>query len=290
MTSTVGVYVDATLGGGGHAEAILQSAPNALLIGIDADEDAIEHSRRKLHGYEERVRLFKANFRELNKVLASAGIEHLDGVLFDLGVSSYQLDVPEKGFSYRTDERLDMRMDRTQSLDAFEVVNHYREDQLALILRNYGEEPASRRIARAITYARERQTIETTADLAAVISEVVVGRNLVKCLSRVFQALRIEVNDELGSLRQGLYDGVKLLRRGGRVVVISYHSLEDRIVKQIFHELSTTKIPSGHKLVADRVVEPQVNVLTKKPLMADRGEIMKNRRARSAKLRAAEKR
>lgn len=281
--------MDTTLGGDGHSEAILQLAPNALLIGIDADEDAIKYSGLRLQSYTDRVRLFKANFRELRNVLASAGIEQLDGVLFDLGVSSHQLDVPEKGFSYRTNERLDMRMDRTQTLDAFQVLNHYREDQLADIFYNYGEEPASRRIARAIAYARERQTIDTTADLAAIITEVVVG-NPVKSLSRVFQALRIEVNDELGSLRQGLYDAVSLLRQGGRIVVISYHSLEDRIVKKVFHELSVTRIPSGHKLVADRVVEPQLKVLTKKPLVAERSEIINNRRARSAKLRAAEKR
>ncbi len=281
--------MDTTLGGGGHSEAILQLAPNALLIGIDADEDAIKYSGLRLQSYTDRVRLFKANFRELRNVLASAGIEQLDGVLFDLGVSSYQLDVPEKGFSYRTNERLDMRMDRTQTLDAFQVLNHYREDQLVDIFYNYGEEPASRRIARAIAYARERQTIDTTADLAAIITEIVAG-NPVKSLSRVFQALRIEVNDELGSLRQALYNAVSLLRQRGRIVVISYHSLEDRIVKKIFHELSVTRIPSGHKLVADRVVEPQLKVLTKKPLVAERSEIINNRRARSAKLRAAEKR
>jgi 16S rRNA (cytosine1402-N4)-methyltransferase len=289
VTSTSGIYVDATLGGGGHTEFLLASFPQAHVIGIDLDEKAIEYTRQRLGAYESRLKVFRANFRELKSILFRAKVYTVDGFLFDLGVSSYQVDNPEKGFSYRFDAALDMRMDTTQQQSAATVINTYSQDQLENIFRSYGEDPLARRIARAVVRAREKKRIVTTGDLADVIRSVTRGMNAMKTLSRIFQAIRIEVNDELGSLQQSLHDCVSLLRAGGRVVVISYHSLEDRIVKHVFQELSATTRRSTHRLIADQSVEPKMRILTKRPITPEPMEIASNRRARSAKLRAAER-
>ncbi|MEK6755041.1 MAG: 16S rRNA (cytosine(1402)-N(4))-methyltransferase RsmH [Bacteroidota bacterium] len=290
VTSTGGVYVDATLGGGGHAEAILRRLdPTGKLVGIDADSDAIHIASAKLSPFGEQVILVHENFRNISSALSQRGFNQANGILFDLGVSSYQLDEPSKGFSFRSDDRLDMRMDRSQTLDAREVVNRYNERELADVFWKYGEERASRAIARAIARHRRRSAIETTGDLTGIVRSVAGDRFLVKSLARIFQAIRIEVNDELDNLRQALGQAITILTGGGRLVVISYHSLEDRIVKEMLKDAAATSRASGTKLVADTRVEPRLKILTKKPIQASEEEVQNNPRARSAKLRAAEK-
>jgi len=284
------VIVDATLGGGGHAEAILDRLQaGGVLLGLDADKDAIEFSSRRLKRFGGRAVLRQDNFRNIKPVLSELGFSKAAGVLFDLGVSSFQLDEPTKGFSYRSDERLDMRMDRRQDLSAREVVNDYDEARLADLLWKYGEERLSRKIAKAIVLSRRKAAIDTTGRLEQVVRSVVVGRFAQKSLSRVFQAIRIEVNNELENLRQALHETTGLLETGGRLVVIAYHSLEDRIVKETMTKAAASRIPSGSKLVADTEVQPLMRILTKKPVLARHEEVQKNPRARSAKLRAAEK-
>ena len=290
ITTTGGVYVDATLGGGGHAEAILQRLdPTGILTALDTDPDAIQVSTGRLARFGNQAILVQENFRSLSSVLSQRGFDRINGILFDLGVSSYQIDEPSKGFSFRADERLDMRMDRRQAHDAHELVNRCDERELADILWKYGEERASRAIARAITRHRERSTIETTGQLAAIVESVVGDRFLVKTLARVFQALRIEVNKELENLQSALDQSIPILSPGGRIVVISYHSLEDRIVKETFKRAAAKSYASGNKLVPDLKVEPSLKILTKKPIQASTVEKQNNPRARSAKLRAAEK-
>ena len=290
ITTAGGVYVDATLGGGGHAESILQRLnPTGMLVGLDADPDAIQFATSRLSSYQGRAVLFHSNFRDISAALKQRGIEHVSGILFDLGVSSYQLDEPSRGFSFRTDDRLDMRMDRTQALDARTIVNQYEERELSDILWMYGEERASRRVARAIVHHRTRSPLQTTGELTALVKGIVGERFLVKSLARVFQALRIEVNNELTNLETALAQAIALLESGGRLVVISYHSLEDRIVKDTLKREAASVQPSGNKLVPDIPLQPKVKILTKKPIEATDEECRRNPRSRSAKLRVAEK-
>ena len=290
ITSTDGIYVDATLGGGGHAESILQRLdPTGMLVGFDADPDAIQFAAARLSGFRERVTLVHDNFRNISAALAQREISHISGIVFDLGVSSYQIDEPSRGFSFRGDDRLDMRMDPSQALDARAVINQYEEAELADIFWKYGEERASRSIARTIVRQRSGTAVETTGELVALIKSVVGERFLIKTLARIFQALRIEVNRELESLQDALGQAVSLLNPGARVVVISYHSLEDRIVKETFKRDAALVRPSGNKLVPDTELVPKLRILTKKPLEATIEESRRNPRSRSAKLRAAEK-
>lgn len=290
ITAAGGVYVDATLGGGGHAESILQRLdPTGKLVGIDADLDAIHVATEKLSRYGDRCTAVHDNFRNLSSALSQRGFNQVNGILFDLGVSSYQLDERSKGFSFRSDDRLDMRMDRSQALNAREILNRYTEQELADLFWRYGEEKKSRAIARAIVRRRSASTIEATGDLAAIVRAVVGDRFLVKSLARVFQAIRIEVNNELENLRRGIEQAITVMTSGGRLVVISYHSLEDRIVKEAFRDAATSIRRSGSKLLPDARVEPRIKLLTKKPILASEEEVQENPRARSAKLRAAEK-
>lgn len=290
MTSSGGVYVDATLGGGGHAETILQRLdPTGMLVGLDADLDAIQFATSRLSAYPGRAVLVHSNFRDLSTALAQRGIDHVTGIVFDLGVSSYQLDEPSRGFSFRSDDRLDMRMDRTQALDAQTVISQYEEHELAEIFWMYGEERASRRIAHAIVRHRAQRPLQTTGELTALVREIVGERFLVKSLARVFQALRIEVNNELMNLEAALAQAISLLASGGRLVAISYHSLEDRIVKDTLKRESALFQPSGNKLVPDIPLQPRVKILTKKPIGATEAECSINPRSRSAKLRVAQK-
>lgn len=290
ITSTDGIYVDATLGGGGHAESILQRLdPTGMLVGFDADPDAIQFAATRLSSFGGRVTLVHDNFRNISAALAQREINHISGIVFDLGVSSYQIDEPSRGFSFRGDDRLDMRMDPSQALDARAVINQYEEAELADIFWQYGEERASRSIARTIVRQRSGTTVETTGELVALIKSVVGERFLIKTLARIFQALRIEVNRELESLQDALGQAVSLLNPGARVVVISYHSLEDRIVKETFKRDAALVRPSGNKLVPDTELVPKLRILTKKPLEATIEENRLNPRSRSAKLRAAEK-
>ncbi len=281
------IVVDGTTGGGGHAEKICERLPpEGRLVCFDADAEALAESKRRLTRYLDRVTFVHANFRNLKAEIQELGIDTIDGLLLDLGVSSYQLDEPSRGFSYRADEPLDMRMDQRQSRTARDVVNAYTRERLADVLFQFGEERASRRIASRIVAARP---LETTGDLALIVRGAVGGKNMVKSLARVFQALRIEVNDELGSLAQALADAVDILADQGRIVVISYHSLEDRIVKEYFKVESAASIPSGHKLIPDTPKVPRLRILTRRPLEPGDDEVTRNGRARSARLRVAER-
>ncbi|MEJ2696748.1 MAG: 16S rRNA (cytosine(1402)-N(4))-methyltransferase RsmH [Candidatus Sulfobium sp.] len=266
-----GLYVDATVGLGGHSEEILKMiGRNGRLIGIDRDDAALRIAGERLE--DPRVLLKKSRFSEMGDVIVPYG--KADGILFDLGVSMMQLRKLERGFSFLSDERLDMRMDRTQSLTAWEVVNHYSEKELIRVLKEYGEEPRAPRIARAIGRYRKEADIDTCSELAELISRSVGRRGRIHPATRTFQALRIEVNDEMRELQWGLNSSLNLLKSGGRMCVISYHSLEDRIVKNFIRENAR-----------GGALKP----LTKKPVTPGIKEIRENPSSRSAKMRGAER-
>jgi 16S rRNA (cytosine1402-N4)-methyltransferase len=287
ITDRGGVYVDCTVGGGGHAEKICEQLdPRGRLIGLDADAEALEESRNRLGRFGSQVTLVRCNFRHIASELEALGTRQTAGILLDLGVSSHQIDQAERGFSFRAEGRLDMRMDSRLPFTAHDVINGYSEEKLEEILREYGEERASRRIARALVRARP---VVTARDLNALIERCVGGRYLTKSLARVYQAIRIEVNGELESLRGALGSIPDVLGAGGRCVVIDYHSLEDRIVKEFFRQEAADRIPSPSKLMPDLPREPKLSILTRRPVTATEEEIRRNGRARSAKLRAAER-
>ena len=273
-------YLDCTVGYSGHAEKILEaSGSNSRLIGFDRDEVAIAASREKLARFGGRVLLFHGHFVDLKQHLTLSGISQVDGILFDLGVSSPQLEEPARGFSFQEDGPLDMRMDQSMSGTAAELVNRWPEAQLADTIFQFGEERFSRRIARAIVCARQRHLLATTKELVSVIEGAVPSNyrhGRLHCATRTFQALRIAVNQELDCLEPALRDAVDVLSPGGRLCVISFHSLEDRIVKHTLRTLSSTD-------------HPKVVVLTKKPQVPSREESGRNPRSRSAKLRAAQR-
>lgn len=288
--SSPGIYVDGTLGGGGHAELLLAaSAPDGQVIGFDVDPDAIVFSKERLKKFGQRMNFVHSNFSNMRQELDKRGISGVAGLLLDLGVSSHQIDSAARGFSFQHDARLDMRMDPTSAIDACAVINSYDEKKLADIFWNFGEERFSRRIARCIARRRTVASIDTTGQLAAIVESAVGGRNAVKSVARIFQAIRIEVNRELESLSAVLQSTIGILGVGGRLVVLSYHSLEDRLVKTFMREAASTRIPSGTKLAPDTARTASLVVLTKKPVEAAETERMNNPRARSAKLRAAER-
>ncbi len=290
ITKQNGVYVDGTLGGGGHAENIIEMIyPLGTLVGIDADADAHAEAEIRLQRFSPKVVLVHDNNANIRSILQSQNIFSIQGLLLDLGVSSFQLDEATKGFSYRGNDPLDMRMDRRQPFTASTVINTYPVEELADIFWRYGEEKNSRKIARAIGDRRETKKIETTGDLAGIVERRIPGQFLTKTLARIFQALRIEVNHELEHLSRTLNESISLLAVGGRIAVISYHSLEDRIVKSFFMEQSATSIPSGHKLVPDMPASPALRVLTRKPVVPSSEEQLSNPRSRSAKMRVAER-
>jgi len=288
-----GIYLDGTLGGGGHGEAILKaSAPDGVLIGIDRDGAAIRQAETTLKAYGKRAVLIRADFGDIKEVVAGAGYTNVDGILLDLGVSSYQLDEGARGFSFRSDAPLDMRMDRRGSVTAYDIVNSLGLDELAGIIRRYGEERFSMRIAKAIIRAREVKPVETTGELAGLISGAIPRRfhgTRIDPATRTFQAIRIAVNNELEALRRGLAEGMDVLGSGGRMVVISYHSLEDRIVKKVFREgASPCVCPRDFpRCVCGK--SPKVKLLTCRVIKAGVPEVTGNPRARSAKLRAIQK-
>lgn len=275
------MVVDATVGGGGHAESILKViGSSGKLVGIDKDETALKEAKERLTRFKAQLALVKADFRDIKQTLQSLKVDEVNSILFDLGVSSPQLDQAERGFSYRQEGPLDMRMDQKSKLTAEEVVNTYPKDKLSAILRRYGEEKWASRIASFIVEERKRKRIKTTFELVEVIKKAIPAaarRRGGHPGRRTFQALRIEVNDELNALKAGLVDAIDCLKKKGRIVVISYHSLEDRIVKQVFREESVPE--EGARLI----------ILTKKPIRPGEKEIAQNLRAESAKLRAAEK-
>ena len=272
-----GLIVDCTVGLGGHAKALLEAGASRLL-GLDRDADALAFARQELAAYADRVELVHADYRGLSDVLDARGIQQVDGALADLGVSSMQLDADGRGFSFRRDEPLDMRMDRSAGATASELVNTATEAELADVIWRYGEERFSRRIARRIVEERQRTPVMTTGALAAIVRRAVPGRGYhrIDPATRTFQALRIWVNRELEGLDAFLTAAAARLREGARLVVISFHSLEDRIVKHTLRALSTGR-------------GALVTVLTKRPVVADDAELARNPRARSAKLRAAER-
>jgi len=281
--------VDATVGGGGHAVRILEAtSPDGRLLGLDADPAAVARSAARLVPFGERVTLRQANFARLGEVAPAAGFEAVDGVLFDLGLSSYQLADTARGFSFRAEGPLDMRMSG-QGPSAADLVNAASERDLANIIFLLGEERHSRSVARAIVKARQRAPIATTAALADLVASVVRARpGDIHPATRTFQALRIFVNDELGELAGALAAAERVLKPNGRLVVVSFHSLEDRIVKTFLAERSETRGGSRHAPEVKRPA-PTFRVLTKRPLTADDDEIARNPRARSAKLRAGER-
>jgi 16S rRNA (cytosine1402-N4)-methyltransferase len=288
-----GTYLDGTLGGGGHARLILEaSSPDGLLIGLDRDAAALAAAKDNLAVFGERVILRQGNFAVMGDLLDHLGIVGLDGVLLDLGVSSHQLDTPERGFSFREEGLLDMRMNPNEGVSAATVLAEAEAGELQRIFREFGEERWAGRIARAIVATRGREPIATTLQLADLISRTVPGGRAPQRIhpaTRVFQALRIHVNAELENLQGGLDAAWRRLKQGGRLVVISFHSLEDRIVKQFFRKLATGCICPPRLAVCACGQKPRVRVLTRKAIRADEMEISQNPRARSAVLRAMEK-
>jgi 16S rRNA (cytosine1402-N4)-methyltransferase len=277
-----GRYLDGTLGGGGHAAAVLEaSAPDGCLLGIDADPAALAAAGARLSSFGERVTLAHGNFRDLGRLAREHGFEQVDGILLDLGVSSYQLDTPERGFSFAADAPLDMRLDPTSGATAADLVNGTPEADLADLIFRYGEERGSRRIARFIAEARRKQPIATTIELAELVARALGGRHgKIHPATRTFQALRIAVNRELESLETALPQAVELLAPGGRMAIIAFHSLEDRIVKLFF------RAESGY---GGSEQPARLQIITKKPIEASEQEARTNPRSRSAKLRIAKR-
>ena len=287
-----GIYVDGTLGGAGHSSHIVQRLTTGRLIGIDRDPVALEASGKRLEPYKDRVTLVHSNFCEMKQVLEDLGITGVDGILLDLGVSSPQLDDGERGFSYMTDAPLDMRMNSQDKLSAYEVVNTWSQEELKRILFEYGEERYAPRIASAICRRREEKPIETTLELVDVIRSAMPPQALREKqhpAKRSFQAIRIAVNDELGSVEKAMRDAIPLLNPGGRLAVITFHSLEDRIVKNAMAEAAKgcTCPPNFPVCVCGK--KPVVKLISRKPIVATEEELEVNPRSRSAKLRVCEK-
>jgi len=289
-----GVFLDATIGGAGHAAAILKRiGPTGRLIGIDRDPDAIEHARHRLRKFADNATLIQGNFGELAEILASLGVSRLDGALFDLGVSSHQLDA-QRGFSFTRDEPLDMRMSADEDTpNARDIINTYGESELADLIWKYGEERYSRRIAGAIVKRRSKSPIETTGELADIVIHAIPGKSRwrqdIHPATRTFQAIRIEVNRELEAVEKGIPAAIEVLNVGARVCAISFHSLEDRIVKQTFRRYA------GHCECPPKLPEcvcgakKMVRIVTRKPVTPSAEEITENPRGRSSKLRCAER-
>lgn len=291
LESPTSVLIDATLGLGGHSEAVLRSFPETRVIGIDRDPNALARSGERLAHFGDRITLVHAVYDEIPDVLADLGLQRVSGVLFDLGVSSMQLDVQERGFSYADDSPLDMRMDDTSGITAAEVLNSYSVGEITRVLKEYGEERFARQIARAVVREREISQFTDSARLVDLIRDTIPAaarRTGGHPAKRTFQALRIEVNDELGVLKRALPAAIDSLRVGGRIVVESYQSLEDRITKRAFAEYSTSKLP--HDLpVLPGVDQQPLKLLTRGAEKASAAEITHNPRAASVRLRAAER-
>lgn len=291
-----GIYVDCTLGGGGHSEYLLsQLNEKGHLYCFDQDEQALLHAKQRLKEEEQagKMTFIHSNFRHLKEQLAQRGVTEVDGIIYDLGVSSPQLDEAERGFSYHQDAPLDMRMDRSQALSAYEVVNTYPYADLVRIFYRYGEEKFSKQIARKIEQVRSEAPIQTTGELVEIIKAAIPAparRKGGHPAKRIFQAIRIEVNDELGAEESSLEQALTLLKVGGRVSVITFHSLEDRIAKMLFKEYSEVQadLPPGLPIIPEEY-QPEYRLITKKPIVASAEELEMNHRARSAKLRVIER-
>ena len=290
-----GVYVDCTLGGAGHSEYLLSKLnEEGHLYAFDQDQNALDFAKQRLKKYVDKgmVTFIKSNFRHLKEKLAEQGIQQIDGILYDLGVSSPQLDEAERGFSYHQDAPLDMRMDQQAELSAYNVVNEYSYNELVKIFFRYGEEKFSKQVAREIERVRTKAPIKTTGELVEIIKTAIPAparRKGGHPAKRIFQAVRIAVNDELGVVEESLEQAIALLNKNGRVSVITFHSLEDRIVKNMFKEYSTIQdLPPGIPVIPEEF-QPELKVITRKPILPGETELADNNRSRSAKLRIAEK-
>ena len=288
-----GIYVDCTLGGAGHSEYLVQQlSENGRLICFDQDTTAIENAKVRLAGYLDRITFVHSNFRYLKEELNKLNIHQVDGILYDLGVSSPQLDTPERGFSYHHDAPLDMRMDQTAELSAYHVVNEWSYENLVRIFFRYGEEKFSKQVARKIEQARAVAPIETTGQLVELIKDGIPAparRKGGHPAKRIFQAIRIAVNDELGAAEDSLVDAIDVIAIGGRISVITFHSLEDRLTKTLFKEASSLPdLPPGLPIIPEHM-KPILKLVTRKPILPTDEELEANNRSRSAKLRIAEK-
>ena len=289
-----GIYVDATLGGAGHSEYLLSKlSEKGHLYAFDQDQNAIDNAQKRLAPYIEKgmVTFIKDNFRHLKDRLHDLGVTEIDGICYDLGVSSPQLDQRERGFSYKKDAPLDMRMNQEANLTAYEVVNHYDYHELVRIFFKYGEDKFSKQIARKIEQAREQKPIETTTELAEIIKSAKPAKELKKKghpAKQIFQAIRIEVNDELGAADESIQQAMDMLALDGRISVITFHSLEDRLTKQLFKEVSTVEIPKGLPFIPDDL-KPKMELVSRKPILPSKEELEANNRSHSAKLRVARK-
>ena len=287
-----GVYVDGTAGGGGHSFEIAKKLTTGKLVAIDRDDAAIAAATARLSPFSERATVYRSNFSDLSEVLDALDVEKIDGLLLDLGCSSHQFDVAERGFGYMQDAPLDMRMDRRAEKSAYTVVNTYTEDALKSILFTYGEEKFSARIARNIVAAREKKPIETTFELVEIIKASIppaACREGGHPAKRTFQAIRIEVNGELDAIAPTIKAAVERMNKGGRIAIITFHSLEDRIVKQTFAELASGCTCPKTLPVCVCGKKPKIKLISKKPILPSAAELAENSRSRSAKLRVAEK-
>ncbi|MCD4714068.1 MAG: 16S rRNA (cytosine(1402)-N(4))-methyltransferase RsmH [Clostridiales bacterium] len=287
-----GIYVDGTLGGGGHTFKLIQFLSGGKVIGIDQDQDALEAATKRLAIFGEKFIPVHSNFSNIIEVLKELDINKIDGFLLDLGVSSYQLDEAERGFSYMNDGQLDMRMNQEDEFSAYDVVNTYSEDELTRIIREYGEENWANRIAKFIVEARSEKPLETTYELVDVIKNAIPAsarKDGPHPAKRTFQAIRIEVNNELKIIEKTIEDAVSVMNKGGRVAIITFHSLEDRIVKNTFKRLAQGCICPPEFPVCICNNKPKVKIISRKPILPSEREISENPRARSAKLRIAEK-
>lgn len=284
-----GIYVDCTLGGGGHSEEIAKRLTTGRLICIDRDADAIEAAKKRLSPFADRITFVKNNYSNIRYVLDTLGIERVDGITADLGVSSYQLDTPERGFSYHYDAELDMRMDRSEALTARRVVNEYSEQELARVIFDYGEEKFARQIARACVKAREEKEINTTFELVDIIKSAVPKAAQMEKhpARRTFQAIRIEVNGEISALKGAVESMIDCLAPDGRIAIITFHSLEDRAVKEVFLSKVNGCVCPSNFPVCVCGFKQELELLNRKPITADDGELDENNRSRSAKLRGA---
>lgn len=288
-----GVYVDCTMGGAGHSKEIVKRlSKDGLFIGFDQDINAINTARERLSEYSDRVKFVHSNFQNLKSELEKIGISKIDGVLADLGVSSHQLDEADRGFSYMQDAPLDMRMDIRCSFSAYDVVNTYSEEELAKIIKDYGEDNWAKRIAKFIVDGRQEKNIETTGELVEIIKKAIPKKARIDGphpAKRTFQAIRIEVNNELGVITEMIDDAASIMNEGGRICIITFHSLEDRIVKNAFRDLATDCICPPHIPLCQCDKEALVKVISRKPILPTDKEVEENPRSRSAKLRVAER-
>ena len=288
-----GIYVDATLGGGGHAfEVCSRLNDKGRFIGIDQDADAIEAARKRLAGFGEKVTIIRSNYRDMRPQLQKIGVDKVDGIVVDLGVSSYQLDTAERGFSYRVDAPLDMRMDQRQKTTARDIVNSYSEEELYRVIRDYGEDRFAKNIAKHIVAEREKGPVETTEQLNEIIRHAIpmkIRKTSGHPSKRTFQAIRIELNHELDVLKDSLEDMIDMLNPGGRICSITFHSLEDRIVKSLFRKSENPCTCPGHFPVCVCGKTSKGRVVTRKPILPSMEEMESNSRSKSAKLRIFER-